>query len=59
MAVYKGRLFVGTLPPGRVQSIEVGRNMTLDRAFPTGWHHVAAVREAKRLRLFVDGSPGR
>ena len=55
MAIYNGRLFVGTLPSGRVQSIEAGRNVTLDRAFPSGWHHVAAVREAKRLRLFVDG----
>jgi hypothetical protein len=57
MAVYQGRLFVGTLPSGRVLSIEAGRNVTYDRAFPAGWHHVAAVREANRLRLFVDGEP--
>jgi hypothetical protein len=55
MAIYNGRLFVGALPSGRVLSIEAGRNVTLDRAFPTGWHHVAAVRDQKRLRLFVDG----
>ena len=55
MAVYKGRLFVGTLPSGRVLSIEAGRNVTHDKVFPSGWHHVAAVRDPDRLRLYVDG----
>jgi hypothetical protein len=55
MAVYQGRLFVGTLPSGRVQSTEAGRNATYDREFPAGWHHVAAVRQRDRLRLYVDG----
>jgi len=55
MAVYKGRLFVGALPSGRVLSVEVGRNVTMDKALPGGWHHVAAVRDADRLRLYVDG----
>lgn len=57
MAQYRGRLFVGTLPSGRVVSIEAGRNATWDHEFPTGWHHVAAVRDTDRLRLFVDGKP--
>lgn len=57
MAQYQGRLFVGTLPSGRVVSIEAGRNATWDHEFPTGWHHVAAVRDTDRLRLFVDGKP--
>ncbi len=55
MAVYKGRLFTGTLPSGRVLSIEAGRNVTYDTLFPGGWHHIAAVREAGRLRLYIDG----
>lgn len=55
MAVYKGRLFVGTLPSGRVLSIEAGCNVTYDKLFPSGWHHIAAVRDADRLRLYVDG----
>jgi hypothetical protein len=55
MAVYRGRLFVGTLPSGRVLSIEAGRNATCDRELPAGWHHVAAVRSRDRLRLYVDG----
>jgi gamma-glutamylcyclotransferase (GGCT)/AIG2-like uncharacterized protein YtfP len=55
MAVYKGRLFAGTLPSGRVHSIEVGRNVTHDRALPAGWVHLAAVRSADDLRLYVNG----
>ncbi len=55
MAVYQGRLFVGALPSGRVLSIEAGRNTTHDRELAAGWHHVAAVREAQRLVLYVDG----
>src|SRR5262245_22839107 len=56
MAVHQGRLFTGTLPGGRVLSIEAGRNATFDRAFPAGWRHVAAVRNSDRLQLYVDGS---
>ncbi len=55
MAVYQGRLFVGALPSGRVLSIEMGRNATFDQPLATGWHHVAAVRDSDRLRLYVDG----
>jgi hypothetical protein len=55
MTVYRGRLFVGALPSGRVLSIEAGRNATWDREFPTGWRHVAAIRDRDRLRLYVDG----
>jgi Concanavalin A-like lectin/glucanases superfamily len=55
MAVYQGRMFVGTLPSGRVMSIEAGRNVTFDRSFPTGSHHIAAVRGKDRLQLHVDG----
>lgn len=55
MAVFNGRLFVGTLPSGRVLSIEAGRNATFDRELPAGWHHIAAVRDVDRLRLYVDG----
>lgn len=55
MAVFQGRLFVGTLPSGRVVSIEAGRNVTHDRVLTPEWHHVAAVRDTDRLRLYVDG----
>jgi hypothetical protein len=55
MAVHRGRLFVGTLPSGRVLSIEAGRNATYDRQLSPGWHHIAAVRGAKTLKLYIDG----
>ncbi|MFN9717380.1 MAG: LamG-like jellyroll fold domain-containing protein, partial [Planctomycetota bacterium] len=54
MAVHQGRLFAGTLPSGRVCSFEAGKNATFDKPFPGGWHHVAAVRDDDRLRLFLD-----
>ncbi len=54
MAVFQGRLFVGTLPSGRVHSFEAGRNVTFDHRFPSGWHHVAAIRDNDRLRLYID-----
>ncbi len=55
MAVFQGRVFVGTLPAGHVLSIEAGRNVTWDRELSAGWHHVAAVRGHDRLQLYVDG----
>ena len=55
MAVYRGRLFVGALPSGHIHSTEIGRNVTYDYALPSGWVHVAAVRAADELRLYVNG----
>lgn len=55
MATYQGRLYVGTLPSGRVYSLEAGQNVTHDNELPAGWHHLAAVRAGKSLRLYVDG----
>lgn len=55
MAEFRGRLFVGTLPSGRVLSIAAGANVTHDRSLPAGWHHVAAQRAGRELKLFVDG----
>lgn len=55
MAVFQGRLFVGTLPSGRIHSMDSGPGVTWDTRFPDGWHHVAAVRRPGQLQLFVDG----
>ena len=55
MAVFQGRLFAGTLPSGSVHSVEIGRNVTSDRALPAGWVHLAAVRDSDHLRLHVNG----
>lgn len=55
MAQFQGRLFVSTLPSGRIHSLEAGKCVTYDRPLEPGWRHIAAVREHERLRLFVDG----
>jgi len=57
MAVFKGKLFAGTMPSGQVWSFEAGHNVTCDHEFPPGWHHLAAVRDDSRLHLYVDGLP--
>ena len=55
MAVYQGRLYCGTLPSGRVLSLQAGCMATYDHALKPGWCHVAAVRQGNQLKLFVDG----
>jgi hypothetical protein len=55
MAVHQGRLCVGTLPSGHVWAMEVGQVASHDRAFPTGWHSIAAIRQKGTLVLYVDG----
>jgi Concanavalin A-like lectin/glucanases superfamily len=55
MAEARGRLFCGTLPEGRVKSLQAGRSVTFDDELPKGWRHIAAVRGGDRLRLYVDG----
>jgi hypothetical protein len=57
MAEFQGRLFCGTLPSGRVLSIEAGRNASYDRELPAGWHHIAATKRGGSLKLYVDGKP--
>jgi len=54
-AVYAGKLFCGVLPSGRVLSLEAGKCVTYDRAFPAGWHHLAAVKSGDQLKLYIDG----
>ncbi len=54
-AVYDGKLYFGTLPAGRVMSLEAGRSATLDSALAPGWRHLAAVRSAGMLTVYVDG----
>jgi hypothetical protein len=56
MAVFQGRLFIGTLPSGHVHALEVGKNATYDYALEPGWRHLAAVRGSDALRLYVDGA---
>ena len=55
MAVFQGKLFCGVLPSGHVLSLEAGKSVTLDRALPAGWQHLAAVKSADTLKLYVNG----
>jgi hypothetical protein len=55
MAQHQGRLILGTLPSGKVFAFEAGRSATWDVELPAGKHHVAAVKEADVLKLYVDG----
>ena len=55
MAVFQGRLFCGVLPSGHVHALQAGAAVSFDRAVGEGWHHVAAMREQGRLKLFLDG----
>ena len=55
LATYQGQLFAGTLPTGRVWSLRAGAMVTWDRRLPGGWRHIAAVKDGRQLRLFLDG----
>lgn len=55
MALYQGKLFCGTLPTGNVMSMETGCSLSYDHALSPGWHHIAALRDGKTVRLYVDG----
>ena len=55
MAVFDGKLYCGVLPSGEVLSLEVGRSVTQDRALPSGWQHLTAVRQETQLQLFING----
>ncbi len=50
MAVYRGMLFVGTLPSGKVMSLKAGAVVTLDRQLPSGWVHLAAVKGKDQVK---------
>lgn len=55
MVVFRGELFVGTLPSAHVHSMQAGAVATHDSSLPTGWHHLAGVRRGRSVTLFVDG----
>lgn len=55
MAVYRGALYAGSLPQGKVMSRRTGAVATHDHALPPGWHHLAVVRTGKELGIHLDG----
>ena len=55
MAVFKGRLFSGAFPSGRVRSFEAGKVVSHDQELKHGWRHIAAVKSGGKLKLLIDG----
>lgn len=67
MTIYGGRLFAATgsctssvedTPidvRGKVFSMEAGKCVSFDEDLGAGWKHLAAIREAGTLKLYVDG----
>jgi hypothetical protein len=55
LAEHQGRVFCSTLPSGHIYAFAAGAGVAWERQFPEGWHHVAAVKTSRDLKLFVDG----
>ncbi len=55
MAEHDGQLFASTLPSGKVFAYSAGQQAMWGHSLSPGWHHIAAVKSANRLTLFVDG----
>lgn len=51
----QGELFCSTLPSGNVFACSAGRQVAHDHTLSSAWHHVAAVKSAGVLRLYLDG----
>lgn len=55
MAVYKGQLFAGTLPSGKVWSLRNEPLATCDFGLSSGWHRVTVTYDLLQISLFLDG----
>ncbi len=55
MAEHAGEIFCSTLPSGHVFAFAAGRQTASGQSLSSAWHHIAAVKSATHLTLFVDG----
>ncbi len=55
MAEHDGEVFVSTLPSGKVFACSVGQQVMWGHTLSSQWHHVAAVKSADRLTLYLNG----
>ncbi|MEX0882727.1 MAG: LamG domain-containing protein, partial [Cyclobacteriaceae bacterium] len=55
MAENNGKLYCSTLPSGKIFGFEMGQNVMSPTPLKPGWHHIAAVRSASRLHLYING----
>ena len=68
LTIFQGRLYAGTasctgmfqekpkIDVGKVFSWEAGKSVSYDHDLGLGWRHLAAVKQGKHLKLYVDGS---
>ncbi|HOE58871.1 MAG: T9SS type A sorting domain-containing protein [Bacteroidales bacterium] len=55
LAVYNGKLYGGTSPNSRLYEWKTGVSISYDYQFSNGWQHVAVVREATSLKMYING----
>lgn len=55
MAEHEGQLFASTLPSGKIFAYRAGQQAMWGHPLSPGWHHVAGVKSADRLTLYLDG----
>jgi hypothetical protein len=55
MAEHQGALYCSTLPSGEVWRYRQGQQVQWGHSLAAGWQHVAAVRVAGQLKLFLNG----
>lgn len=55
MAEHDGRVYCSTLPSGKIFAYEAGKSTFYGKSLDAGWHHIAALRSANQLLLYVDG----
>ncbi|MBI5396487.1 MAG: LamG domain-containing protein [Verrucomicrobia bacterium] len=55
MAEHDGQVYCSTLPSGKVFAFSAGQQAMWGHSLSSAWHHVAAVKSASCLTLFVDG----
>lgn len=55
MAEHDGKVFCSTLPSGKIFSYESGKVVAAPESLEPGWQHVAAIKTATSLRLYLNG----
>ncbi|MSR80307.1 MAG: LamG domain-containing protein [Gemmataceae bacterium] len=55
MAEHEGQVFCSTLPSGKVFAFSSGKLAVWGKSLDSSRHHVAAIKSADRLALYVDG----
>lgn len=54
MAEHDGEVFCSTLPSGHIFAFSAGSQAAWGHTLSSAWHHIAAIKSADRLALYVD-----